>query len=84
MGFCTDVQYEEFLSVCPQFKKLLISDGINLIKYCFSVSEIEQEKRFQERVSNTMKNWKLSPMDLEARNRWVEYSQAKDVMFLFY
>ena len=83
MGFCTDVQYEEFLSACPQFEKLLISDGINLIKYWFSVSDNEQEKRFQERVSNPMKNWKLSLMDLEALNRWVEYSQAKDAMFYY-
>ena len=81
MGFCSDSQYEEFLSACPQFEKLLLSDGIKLIKYWFSVSDNEQEKRFQERVSNPMKNWKLSPMDLEARNRWVEYSQAKDTMF---
>ncbi len=81
MGFCTDAQYNEFLSVCPKFEKLLLSDGIKLIKYWFSVSDKEQEKRFQERVNNPMKNWKLSPMDLEARNRWVEYSQAKDTMF---
>ena len=81
MGFCTDQQYNEFLSVCPKFEKLLLSDGIRLIKYWFSVSDKEQEKRFQERVNNPMKNWKLSPMDLEARNRWVEYSQAKDTMF---
>lgn len=81
MGFCTETQYAEFLSACPQFEKLLLSDGIKLIKYWFSVSDNEQEKRFQDRVSNPMKNWKLSPMDIEARNRWVEYSQAKDVMF---
>ena len=81
MGFCTDAQYNEFLSACPQFEKLLLSDGIKLIKYWFSVSDNEQEKRFQDRVNNPMKNWKLSPMDLEARNRWVEYSQAKDIMF---
>jgi polyphosphate kinase 2 (PPK2 family) len=83
MGFCTDAQYGEFLSACPQFEKLLISDGIKLIKYWFSVSDNDQEKRFQERVSNPMKNWKLSPMDLEARNRWVEYSPGKDVMFSY-
>ena len=83
MGFCSDTQYEEFLSACPQFEKLLISDGIRLIKYWFSVSDNEQEKRFQDRVNNPMKNWKLSPMDLEARNRWVEYSQAKDMMFSY-
>ena len=71
------------MSACPQFEKLLINDGIKLIKYWFSVSDNEQEKRFQDRVSNPMKNWKLSPMDLEARNRWVEYSQAKDAMFSY-
>ena len=60
---------------------MLLADGINLIKYWFSVSDLEQERRFQERVNNPMKNWKLSPMDLEARNRWVEYSAAKDEMF---
>ncbi len=81
MGFCSDVQYQQFLSSCPIFEKMLLSDDINLIKYWFSVSDNEQEKRFQERVNNPMKNWKLSPMDLEARNRWVEYSQAKDTMF---
>ena len=83
MGFCSDTQYENFLFACPQFEKLLISDGIKLIKYWFSVSDNEQERRFQDRVSNPMKNWKLSPMDLEARNRWVEYSQAKDAMFSY-
>ncbi len=81
MGFCTDTQYRQFLIACPIFEKMLLSDGITLIKYWFSVSDSEQEKRFQERVNNPMKNWKLSPMDLEARNRWVEYSEAKDEMF---
>ena len=81
MGFCSDTQYEQFLVSCPTFENLLLEDGIKLIKYWFSVSDNEQEKRFQDRVNNPMKNWKLSPMDLEARNRWVEYSQAKDVMF---
>ena len=81
MGFCSDLQYEQFLAACPIFEKMLMADGISLIKYWFSVSDVEQEKRFQERVKNPMKNWKLSPMDLEARNRWVEYSEAKDKMF---
>ncbi len=81
MGFCSETEYEQFLSECPIFEKMLLSDGIRLIKYWFSVSDNEQERRFQERVNNPMKNWKLSPMDLEARNRWVEYSQAKDRMF---
>ena len=81
MGFCSDEEYKQFLIACPIFEKMLLSDGIHLIKYWFSVSDNEQEKRFQERVNNPMKNWKLSPMDLEARNRWVEYSKAKDTMF---
>ena len=81
MGFCSDKEYKQFLLACPTFEKMLLSDGIRLIKYWFSVSDGEQEKRFQERVNNPMKNWKLSPMDLEARNRWVEYSMAKDAMF---
>lgn len=81
MGFCSDQEYEKFLIACPKFEELLHSDGINLIKYWFSVSDAEQEKRFQDRLVNPMKNWKLSPMDLEARNRWVEYSHAKDEMF---
>ena len=81
MGFCSESQYNNFLSSCPIFENLLIQDGIRLIKYWFSVSDEEQEKRFQERASNPLKNWKLSPMDLESRNRWVEYSKAKDLMF---
>ena len=83
MGFCDESQYKQFLIACPIFEKMLLSDGIVLIKYWFSVSDSEQERRFQERINNPMKNWKLSPMDLEARNRWVEYSQAKDKMFEF-
>ncbi|MEX2449327.1 MAG: polyphosphate kinase 2 [Rhodospirillales bacterium] len=81
MGFCTDSEYEEFLQSCPQFEALLLRSGIMLIKYWFSVSDDEQERRFQDRIENPMKNWKLSPMDIEARNRWVEYSKAKDEMF---
>ena len=77
MGFCSEAQYNNFLSSCPIFENLLIQDGIKLIKYWFSVSDDEQEKRFQERASNPLKNWKLSPMDLESRNKWVEYSKAK-------
>jgi len=83
MGFCTDEQYDEFLHSCPQFEELLTRSGIRLIKYWFSVSDEEQEKRFRGRIENPMKNWKLSPMDLEARNRWIEYSRAKDVMFKY-
>ena len=81
MGFCTDEQYEEFLRACPRFENLLLRSGIHLIKYWFSVSAKEQERRFQSRIHNTTKRWKISPMDLESRERWVEYSRAKDVMF---
>jgi polyphosphate kinase 2 len=81
MGFCTDSEHDEFLRSCPQFEALLLRSGITLIKYWFSVSDDEQERRFRDRIKNPMKNWKLSPMDIEARNRWVEYSKAKDEMF---
>ena len=81
MGFCTDEEYDEFLRACPRFEKLLIRDGIILIKYWFSVSAEEQERRFQSRIESTVKRWKISPMDLESRARWVEYSRAKDTMF---
>ena len=82
MGFCTDEEYEEFMRSCPEFERMLVRSGIKLIKYWFSVSDEEQERRFQRRLSNPTKRWKLSPMDLESRRRWVEYSKAKDVMFL--
>jgi polyphosphate kinase 2 len=81
MGFCTDEEYREFLRSCPLFEEMLIGSGIVLIKYWFSVSDEVQERRFQERMRNPIKRWKLSPMDLESRKRWVEYSKAKDVMF---
>src|ERR671921_1610857 len=81
MGFCTDEEYEEFLRSCPEFERMLVRSGITLIKYWFSVSDTEQEKRFQARLKDPTKRWKLSPMDLEARNRWVEFSRAKDAMF---
>jgi polyphosphate kinase 2 len=80
MGFCTDAQYEDFLVACPAFEKLLVRSGIRLIKFWFSVSAAEQERRFQERIHNTTKRWKISPMDLESRKRWVDYSRAKDAM----
>jgi polyphosphate kinase len=83
MGFCTNEDYEEFLRSCPEFEKMLIRSGIILIKYWFSVSDTEQDKRFQERIDNPYKRWKISPMDIESRNRWVEYSMAKDAMFAF-
>nr|WP_156820007.1 polyphosphate kinase 2 [Synechococcus sp. PCC 7336] len=81
MGFCTEEEYYEFLRSCPEFECMLKRAGIVLIKYWFSVSDEEQEKRFQERIQNPSKQWKLSPMDLEARARWVDYSKAKDAMF---
>src|SRR4051794_17185317 len=81
MGFCTEAEYEEFLRSCPEFERMLVRSGILLVKYWFSVSDSEQEKRFQARLEDPTKRWKLSPMDLEARNRWVEFSRAKDVMF---
>ena len=81
MGFCTDEQHEEFLRSCPLFERMLVRSGIVLVKYWFSVSDEEQEKRFQARIDDPTKRWKLSPMDLQSRSRWVEYSRAKDVMF---
>ncbi len=81
MGFCSDQEYLEFLRSCPEFERMLIRSGVILVKYWFSVSDEEQEKRFQDRIADRTKHWKLSPMDLEARSRWVEYSKAKDEMF---
>jgi len=81
MGFCTDAEYQEFLHSCPEFELMLIRSGILLIKYWFSVSDEEQERRFQERMNNPTKRWKISPMDLESRKHWGDYSRAKDEMF---
>jgi polyphosphate kinase 2 len=81
MGFCTDAEYGEFMRTCPSFERMLVRSGITLVKYWFSVSDDEQERRFQARVDDPMRRWKLSPMDLESRARWVEYSRAKDAMF---
>ncbi len=81
MGFCTDDQYQEFMQSCPEFERMLVKSGIILLKYWFSVSDEEQERRFQSRTIDPARRWKLSPMDLESRDRWVEYSQAKDTMF---
>jgi polyphosphate kinase 2 len=81
MGFCTDDEYQEFLRSCPLFEEMLVRSGIYLIKYWFSVSDEVQERRFQDRIRNPIKRWKLSPMDIESRKRWVEYSMAKDEMF---
>ena len=83
MGFCSDEEYQEFLRACPEFERMLIRSGIILIKYWFSVSNDEQERRFQDRMSDPTKRWKLSPMDLESRAHWVEYSRAKDAMFSY-
>jgi len=81
MGFCTETQYLEFMQSCPEFERMLVRSGIRLIKYWFSVSDEEQERRFQDRMKNPTKRWKLSPMDLESRKHWAEYSRAKDEMF---
>ena len=81
MGFCTQEEYTEFLRSCPEFERMLVRSGIILIKYWFSVSDEEQERRFQARIDDTTKRWKLSPMDLESRARWVEFSKAKDILF---
>lgn len=83
MGFCTQAEYDDFLRACPRFETLLVRSGIKLIKYWFSVSAQEQERRFQSRIHNPAKRWKISPMDLESRNRWEEYSKAKDTMLEF-
>ena len=82
MGFCTDDEYHEFLRSVPEFEKMLIRSGIILIKYWFSVSDEEQERRFRGRINDRTKHWKLSPMDLESRKHWFDYSRAKDAMFL--
>ncbi|MCX6326334.1 MAG: polyphosphate kinase 2 [Bacteroidia bacterium] len=83
MGYCTNEEYEEFLRSCPEFEKMLLRSGTILIKYWFSVSDHEQEKRFQDRITDPTKRWKISPMDVESRDKWVEYSMAKDKMFSF-
>jgi polyphosphate kinase 2 len=81
MGFCTPQQVEEFLLSCPEFERMLVRSGITLIKYWFSVSDEEQEARFRSRLKDPARRWKLSPMDLESRDRWVDFSKAKDTMF---
>ena len=81
MGFCTDDEYQEFLRSAPEFERMLVRSGIKLIKYWFSVSDPVQEARFQARLDDPTRRWKLSPMDLQSRLRWVEYSKAKDEMF---
>jgi polyphosphate kinase 2 len=81
MGFCTEREYLEFMQSCPEFERMLVRSGIILIKYWFSVSDEEQERRFQDRMRTPTKRWKLSPMDLESRKHWADYSRAKDEMF---
>ena len=81
MGFCSEDEYREFVRTCPEFERMLVRSGIILFKYWFSVSDEEQERRFRSRSVDPTKQWKLSPMDLESRKRWVEYSKAKDEMF---
>jgi polyphosphate kinase 2 len=82
MGFCTPDEYRRFLKQCPIFERLLVDDGIRLVKYWFSVSDEEQERRFRSRLEDPLRSWKLSPMDLESRARWVDYSRAKDELFV--
>ena len=83
MGFCTDAEHEEFLRSCPEFERMLVRSGMILIKYWFSISDEEQEYRFQQRMDDPTKRWKLSPMDLESRQLWEDYSCAKDEMFAY-
>ena len=83
MGFCTEDEVWDFFRACPEFERMLIRSGLTLVKYWFSVSDEEQDKRFHARVKDPLRQWKLSPMDLESRLRWVEYSQAKDEMFSY-
>jgi polyphosphate kinase 2 (PPK2 family) len=81
MGFCTEAEYVEFMHSCPEFERMLVRSGITLIKYWFSVSDEEQERRFRGRMADPTRRWKLSPMDLESRRHWADYSRAKDEMF---
>jgi polyphosphate kinase len=82
MGFCTEAEYAEFMRACPEFEGMLVRSGVVLLKYWFSVSDEEQERRFRGRLKDPMKRWKFSPMDVESRDKWVEYSKAKDKMLL--
>jgi polyphosphate kinase len=83
LGFCTEAEYEEFLRFCPLFEQALQNDGMLLVKYWLSVSDEEQERRFKKRLSDPRKRWKFSPIDLQARARWVDYAEAKDRMFAY-
>jgi polyphosphate kinase len=80
MGFCTDTQYQQFLTDVPEFERMLVRDGVLLFKYWLTVDQAEQEKRFAERLVDPLKGWKLSPMDMEAREKYVTYGQARDAM----
>ena len=81
MGFCSEEEYREFLRSCPEFERMLVRSGIMVVKYWFSVSDAEQERRFQGRISDPVKRWKLSPVDVQGRSRWVDFSKAKDTLF---
>ncbi len=81
MGFCSDAEYEEFFRSVPEFEKMLVRSGIQVIKYWFSIPDEEQEFRFRCRINDPLKQWKLSPMDLESRRRWELYTKAKEIMF---
>jgi polyphosphate kinase 2 len=81
MGFCTEAQHRRFLEICPEFELLIVDDGILLIKYWLEVSEDEQKRRFEARIDDPLRQWKLSPMDLASRSRWYDYSRARDMMF---
>jgi polyphosphate kinase len=83
MGFCTDDEYQAFMRTCPVLERELVRDGMTLLKYWLSVSDEEQRRRFQARIDDPAKRWKLSPMDLEAQSRWVDYAEAKDTMFAY-
>jgi polyphosphate kinase 2 len=83
MGFCTDREYREFLRSCPEFERMLVRSGIILVKYWFSVSDAEQERRFQRRSKDPKRRWKLSDIDIASRAKWTEFSRAKDEMFFF-
>jgi len=83
MGFCTEEQYQDFIRTVPEFELMLIRSGIILIKYWFSVSDDEQERRFRSRIEDPTKRWKISPMDIQSRDKWEEYSKAKDDMFMY-
>ena len=81
MGFCTDKEYQQFMQTCPGWERALVESGIILIKYWLTVGNEEQEERFQERIDDPRKHWKLSPMDVEARTKWYDYARARDAMF---